>query len=128
MISHVYIGVSDFKKSFDFYEVILSKLGLTLKFSEPEKTWAGWMMPGKVRPLFLIGTPEDGQQSSPGNGQMVALMAPSREAVDHAYSAALDKGAQCAGKPGLRPQYHPDYYGAYFRDLDGNKICVVCHD
>ena len=40
---------------------------------------------------------------------------------------ALSHGATCEGHPGLRPHYHPDYYGAYFRDLDGNKICVVCH-
>ncbi|WP_419904820.1 VOC family protein [Kiloniella sp.] len=128
MISHVYIGVSDFKKAFEFYDDILSELGLVLKFSEPEKPWAGWMMPGQARPLFLIGTPENGEDCSAGNGQMMALLAPSREAVGRAYIKALDRGAQCAGKPGLRPQYHPDYYGAYFHDLDGNKICLVCHE
>ncbi len=128
MISHVFIGISDFDRAFDFYSNVLGELGLQLKFSEPEKPWAGWMTPGLARPLFLIGAPENGQKSSSGNGQMVALLAPSRKAVDRAYNAVLELGGRCDGKPGLRPQYHPDYYGAYFRDHDGNKICVVCHD
>ena len=62
-----------------------------------------------------------------GNGQMLALQAPSRAAVDAAYAAALAHGGSGDGEPGLRPHYHADYYGAYFRDPDGNKLCVVCH-
>lgn len=57
---------------------------------------------------------------------MFALLAPSREAVRAAYASALAHGGTCEGPPGLRPQYHADYYGAYFRDPDGNKLCVVC--
>jgi len=41
---------------------------------------------------------------------------------------SLAHGGSCAGAPGLRPAYHPDYYGAYFRDPDGNKLCVACHE
>lgn len=77
-------------------------------------------------PLLLIGAPYDGQAASPGNGNMVALLAPTREAVDRAHAVALANGGTCDG-PGLRLNYHPDYYGAYFRDPDGNKICVCCH-
>ncbi|MDR6673780.1 putative lactoylglutathione lyase [Xanthomonas translucens] len=63
----------------------------------------------------------------PGNGQMLALQAASRAQVDRCHALALAHGARCEGAPGLRAHYHPDYYGAYFRDLDGNKLCVCCH-
>ncbi|MBB3180894.1 putative lactoylglutathione lyase [Variovorax sp. Sphag1AA] len=53
--------------------------------------------------------------------------AATRASVRAAYQAALENGGTCEGPPGLRPQYHDDYYGAYFRDPDGNKLCVACH-
>jgi predicted lactoylglutathione lyase len=59
---------------------------------------------------------------------MIALLAATRTAVDDSYVAALNNGGSCDGPPGMRPQYHPHYYGAYFRDPDGNKICVCCHE
>jgi predicted lactoylglutathione lyase len=59
---------------------------------------------------------------------MIALSAVNREVVDAAYRLALSAGGTCEGPPGLRPQYHTNYYGAYFRDPDGNKLCVCCHD
>ena len=65
---------------------------------------------------------------SVGNGQMLALLAKSRAMVDATYARAIGLGAACEGAPGLRPHYHPNYYGAYFRDLDGNKICICCHE
>ena len=106
----------------------MEELGFTLRFSEPEKAWAGWMRPGVPRPLVFISHPYNGERATPGNGQMVALRAPSRDAVDRCYARAIAKGAQSEGKPGLRPHYHANYYGAYFRDPDGNKLCVCCHD
>lgn len=127
MISHTTVGITDFDRAFAFYSQVLAKLGLVLKFSQPEKPWAGWMSPTQARPLFLIAQPFDGQPHVAGNGQMVALLAPSRAAVDLAYGTALALGARCEGPPGLRPHYHDNYYGAYFRDLDGNKLCVCCH-
>ena len=127
MISHITIGITDFERAFAFYNAVLPELGLVLKFSEPEKPWAGWMVPGVARPLFLIARPFDGQSHDVGNGQMVALLADTRAAVDRVYATALAQGASCEGAPGLRPHYHANYYGAYFRDLDGNKLCVCCH-
>lgn len=128
MLSHVYIGISDFGRALAFYTGVLNTLGLSLKFSQPEKSWAGWMQPGVARPLLLIGLPYNGEPAAPGNGQIVALLAPTREAVDRRYAVAIDTGGHCEGPPGLRPQYHANYYGAYFRDPDGNKLCVCCHD
>jgi catechol 2,3-dioxygenase-like lactoylglutathione lyase family enzyme len=106
----------------------MDELGFTLKFSEPEKSWAGWMQASVPRPLVLIGHPYNGARAAPGNGQMLALLAPDRAAVDRCYAKAIGNGAQSEGEPGLRPHYHADYYGAYFRDPDGNKLCICCHD
>lgn len=128
MISHVFIGITDFPRALAFYAPVLESLGLVLKFSDPAKPWAAWVSPTAPRPLLLIGTPFDGAAARPGNGQMLALLAPTRAAVDQCHATALRLGAQCEGAPGLRPHYHADYYGAYFRDADGNKIGVCCHD
>jgi catechol 2,3-dioxygenase-like lactoylglutathione lyase family enzyme len=127
MISHVHVGIGDFERAFAFYSVVLPVLGLELKFKEAENGWAGWMMPGVARPLFLVGRPFDRGPASPGNGQMIALLAPDRASVDRCHAVALAHGASSEGGPGLRPHYHPHYYGAYFRDPDGNKLCVCCH-
>lgn len=128
VISHIFIGVGDFGRAMRFYDAVLGELGLQQKFLDPERPWAGWMSPGVSRPLFLVGRPYNEQPAAAGNGQMAALLAPSRAAVDRAHAAALAHGGMCEGEPGLRPNYHPDYYGAYFRDPDGNKLAVCCHD
>jgi catechol 2,3-dioxygenase-like lactoylglutathione lyase family enzyme len=128
MLSHVHVGVTDFERAFRFYTAVLGELDVELRFCDRAVPWAGWKAPGLSRPLFLIGRPYNGEAASPGNGQMTALLAPSREAVDRAYAVALEQGGHCEGKPGLRPHYHANYYGAYFRDLDDNKICICCHD
>jgi catechol 2,3-dioxygenase-like lactoylglutathione lyase family enzyme len=128
MLSHVHIGVLDFDREFAFYKIVMEELGYPLKFFEPEKPWAGWKPSHGERPLFLIGLPFNGQDAAAGNGQMTALLASSRGDVDRAYRAAITAGAQDEGPPGLRPEYHESYYGAYFRDPSGNKICVCCHE
>jgi catechol 2,3-dioxygenase-like lactoylglutathione lyase family enzyme len=127
MISHAYVGVGDFARAFHFYSAVLGELGAVLKFHDPHKPLAAWMAPDHPRPLFVIAQPFDGQAHSVGNGQMTALLAPSRAAVLRAYETAIAHGAQCEGAPGLRPHYHQHYYGAYIRDLDGNKLGVCCH-
>ena len=120
--------MDDFERAFRFYSPIMQTLDFALKFREPDYPWEGSKEPGVARPLFLVGRPWDGNAAQPGNGQMVALLAPSRNAVDAAYAAALAHGGTDEGAPGLRPHYHANYYGAYFRDPEGNKLCVCCHD
>lgn len=128
MFSHVFVGVSDFQRAVAFYTPVLAALGMVQRFCESERPWAGWQLPGQARPLFLIGTPFDGQAHDAGNGQMTAFLASSRAQVDVVYAAALAHGGCSEGAPGLRPEYHAHYYGAYFRDTEGNKLCVACHD
>jgi catechol 2,3-dioxygenase-like lactoylglutathione lyase family enzyme len=127
MISHVTLGISDFDRALEFYRPLMQALGLSERFADASRPWAAWQPAGGGRPLFIIAAPFDGLAPQPGNGTMVALLAPSRGAVDAAYALGLAHGGSDAGKPGLRPHYHPDYYGAYLRDPDNNKLCLVCH-
>ena len=127
MFSHIFIGITDFDRALVFYDAVLSGLGLQARFCDRSRSWAGWQGQGEARPLLLIGRPFDGKAHDPGNGQMVARLARNRALVDRVHAIALAHGGHCDGPPGLRPEYHENYYGAYFRDLDGNKLCVACH-
>lgn len=128
MFSHVTVGTSDFETAFDFYSKVTAELGLVLNFREDERPWAGWTKPGSRWPQFVLTVPHDGGQASSGNGSMTAFLASSRQQVEAAYRAAMSAGAKSEGAPGMRPEYHEHYYGAYFRDPDGNKLCVCCHE
>lgn len=127
MFSHIMVGVGDFERALAFYKPVLAALDVQLRFQEDEHPWAGWQSSPDPRPLFIIGRPYDGQAHQAGNGQMVAFLAASRARVDQVHALALQHGGACEGAPGLRPQYHAHYYGAYFRDPEGNKLCVACH-
>jgi catechol 2,3-dioxygenase-like lactoylglutathione lyase family enzyme len=126
VLSHTTLGVSDVQEARRFYAPVLETIGLTLKFADEK--WAGWKCQETERPLFIITRPFDDNPASAGNGQMIALLAATRASVDACYALALQLGGTDEGRPGLRPEYHADYYGAYFRDPDGNKLCVCCHD
>jgi catechol 2,3-dioxygenase-like lactoylglutathione lyase family enzyme len=126
VFSHIFVGVDDFSRALAFYNPLMRTLGIAARFCDDSRPWAGWQSEPGPRPLFLIGRPFDGPHA-PGNGQMVAFLAPSRAVVDEAFRVALAHGGTSEGAPGLRPEYHPDYYGAYFRDPEGNKLCVACH-
>ncbi|MEJ0099688.1 MAG: VOC family protein [Pseudomonadota bacterium] len=127
MFSHVFIGVSDFDRALAFYDPLMARLGIEPRFCDRSRPWAGWQSSPGPRPLFLIGKPYDGQPQQSGNGNMVAFLAASRAVVDEAFAIALAGGGSPEGAPGLRLEYHENYYGAYFRDPDRNKLCVVCH-
>jgi catechol 2,3-dioxygenase-like lactoylglutathione lyase family enzyme len=128
MLSHVYIGINDFERAFDFYAALMDTLHLKLKFRDVESGCAGWVDADHPRPLFVISRPYNGKPATTGNGQMVGLLAPDRPSVERVHATALAHGGSCEGPPGLRPQYHAHYYGAYFRDPEGNKLCICCHD
>ena len=128
MFSHVVVGVSDFERALAFYEPFLAALGIAPRFVDRSRPWAGWQSTPGPRPLFVIAAPVDGRAPAPGNGHTTAFLAATREAVDRAHAVALARGGACDGPPGLRPAYHPHYYGAYVRDPDGNKLAVACHE
>ena len=125
MYSHITVGVSDLARSEQFYTAALAPLGVGLR--DKQADWCGYAPPGEGQAFFHILTPLDGRPASAGNGSMAAFVARDRPTVDAVYAAAMANGGTCEGPPGLRPHYHGDYYGAYFRDPDGNKLHAVCH-
>lgn len=125
MLDHVGFQVSDYAAARAFYDQALAPLGIALVMSVgPEETGgsshAGYGANGK--PFFWIG-----DAGAPHPGLHVALAAPDRATVDAFYAAAMAAGGRDNGAPGLRPHYHPDYYGAFVLDLDGHNIEAVCH-
>jgi catechol 2,3-dioxygenase-like lactoylglutathione lyase family enzyme len=125
--SHVTVGTSQMNRAMRFYDAVLAPLGLkrkrTLKIAI---SYAPEGFSGVNEPFWVL-RPHDKQAATPGNGATVAFDAQTRAAVDAFHAAALAAGGSDEGSPGLRTHYHRDYYGAYVRDLDGNKICAVCH-
>lgn len=117
MLDHVSIHVADLQKAKDFYLAALGPLGYGVVMDLPE-----W----KVIGLGALGKPDfwivaDGSSK----GVHIAFAAESRKAVDDFHAAALAAGGKDNGQPGLRPEYHIDYYGAFVFDLDGNNIEAV---
>ncbi len=127
MFSHITVGTSKLTRAMKFYDAALAPLGL--KRTRTFKIAASYGAEGcaGVNEPFRIVRPLDGEAATAGNGVTVAFEAATRSAVDKFYAAALAAGGKDEGPPGLRGHYHPNYYGAYVRDPDGNKICVVCH-
>lgn len=125
MLDHIGIAVSDMNRSRAFFEAALKPLGIGLVMEvTAEETGAeaqaGFGDEGK--PYFWIGT---GAKAK--GGTHVAFTAPTRAAVDAFYAAALAAGGRDNGAPGLRPHYHPNYYGGFVLDPDGNNVEAVCH-
>ena len=117
MIGYVTIGANDLERAKTFYDKVLQPLGA-------KRAFGGERMQGYANgtgAMLSVCQPYDGERATVGNGTMVALAAPSREVVEEVHATALAAGAACEGEPGVRI---PNFYGAYFRDLDGNKLCV----
>lgn len=127
MYSHISVGAANIPRAARFYDEVLKPLGLTRrKILKVAAAYAPEGFDGLNEPFWIL-RPIDNAAPSPGNGVTVAFDARSRAAVDAFHAAALAAGGKDEGAPGLRLHYHPNYYGAYVRDLDGNKICAVCH-
>jgi catechol 2,3-dioxygenase-like lactoylglutathione lyase family enzyme len=124
MFSHVTVGSNDIQRARRFYDGIAGALGLVRHAESADA--AGYGRPDG-RPQLWIVRPLDRKAATAGNGVTIGLEATNRRAVDAAYAAALAAGGADEGGPGLRTHYHPNYYGAYVRDPDGNKVCIVCH-
>jgi len=126
VIDHLGINVSDFEKSKTFYDKAMAPLGASLLYMVPAEYTDGAKVGGygRDRPVFWLSDSTD----KPGSTQHVAFTARSRAEVDAFHAAALAAGGRDNGGPGLRPHYHPNYYGAFVFDPDGNNVEAVCHD
>ncbi|MDE1166490.1 MAG: VOC family protein [Pseudomonas sp.] len=127
MFSHIQLGARDLPRMIDFYQQVLSELGLVRLSDDGDDgpPGAGWQIPGQHWPQFFVQQPFNGLPATWGNGVQVSFMACTQAAVDAAWAKAIGLGALDEGAPGLRPQYGADYYGAYCRDVEGNKLCFV---
>lgn len=123
MFSHITVGTNDFERATVFYDAVMAILG-----HERFISGDGYMAYGQPSDnQFWVLSPFDKAAAVPGNGNHAAFLAPDRAAVRAFHEAALSHGGSDEGAPGLRPHYHPNYYGAYVRDPDGNKLQAVCH-
>lgn len=126
MIDHVGLAVADIAASRRFYEAALKPLGWGVQMEVTEEMTGGhgahlgFGTPDQ--PFFWIGSGKAATTSC-----HVAFAAPDRATVDAFHAAALAAGGKDNGAPGLRPEYHPNYYGAFVFDPDGNNIEAVCH-
>jgi catechol 2,3-dioxygenase-like lactoylglutathione lyase family enzyme len=125
MISHISLGVASLARSLRFYDAVFGTLGY-------KRLWetaggAGYGLEGKDEPFAVFQRSEPGAALAAGRGFHLAFTAPSPEAVDAFFAAALAHGGEDDGPPGLRPRYGPGYYAAFVRDPDGHKIEAVFH-
>lgn len=122
MIHHVSVGTNDVHRARAFYDPLMALIGLrVLKSSDRAVHY------GASDIVFSLETPANGEPASAGNGVHIAFQAPDRETVRRFHSAAMANGGRDEGAPGIRAQYNANYYGAFVRDPDGNKIEAVTY-
>lgn len=119
MIDHITLGVSNLDRSREFYDRALQPLGIERLYADGDD-YSGYGIRPKT--LFWIG-----RRAEILTGAHVAFAAADRATVDAFYQAALAAGGRDNGKPGLRPQYNTNYYGAFVLDPDGHNIEAVCY-
>ena len=119
MLDHVTIGVSDIERSRNFYDLALRPLGITRLYAEGE-TASGYGFAPKA--FFWIS-----RRNVPQTGSHIAFTTQDRAIVDRFHAEAIAAGGRDNGPPGIRPNYHPSYYGAFVLDPDGHNIEAVCH-
>ena len=123
MLLYTTVGTNDLERAGVFYDAILPFLGYRRqRVGEGE---IGYGADGDVRCRFWVVEPFDKKPATSGNGVTIAFDAPSRAAVDDFHAAALAQGGVDEGAPGLRP-FHANFYAAFVRDPDGNKLVAVC--
>jgi catechol 2,3-dioxygenase-like lactoylglutathione lyase family enzyme len=129
MIDHMSIQVSDYEKSKSFYGRALGPLGYSVIMEITRE-----QVPQLPSPA-ICGLGEQGKPDfwltgadTPTTAQHLAFRAATRAAVDAFYKAALEAGAKPNGEPGIRAQYHPNYYGAFVIDINGHNLEAVCHE
>ncbi len=120
MIGYVTLGSNDMARAAAFYDALLGEIGAKRLWSSPGGI--GWGV-SMERPALALMKPHDGQAATVGNGVMVALVVKEPAQVDALHAKAMALGAKDEGAAGPRGQ---NFYGGYFRDPDGNKLCFFC--
>ncbi len=122
MIGYVTLGTNDAGAARVFYDALLGLLGAKRMMEFDSFTMWGT---GYDKPGIAVTKPYNGEAQHPGNGIMTAITVDERPMVDALHAKALELGGTCEGPPGLRGDEGPTaFYAAYFRDLDGNKLCA----
>lgn len=117
MISYTTVGTNDLKKATAFYDALFGEIGVSQLWSDDN--FVGYA-PNMEVPMFAVCTPHNGEAATAGNGTMISLACPNKEAVHKIYDKAIELGAQDEGAAG--PRGDTGFYCGYFRDPDGNKI------
>ncbi|NBS65165.1 MAG: VOC family protein [Betaproteobacteria bacterium] len=120
MIGYTCVGTNDLDRAVHFYSELFGLLGAQAFFKSDRGI--GWGV-SRDKPMFSVLKPFNGEQATAGNGTMVALSASSPEEVQALHAKAIALGGTDEGSPGPRGS---GFYGAYFRDLDGNKLAAFC--
>jgi catechol 2,3-dioxygenase-like lactoylglutathione lyase family enzyme len=126
MLGYTTIGTNDIDRARAFYDAVLGEIGARRVMEFPENGFTLYGTGGRS-PGLAVTRPYNGEPAQPGNGAMPAISVDAREKVDRVHARALALGGSDEGAPGLRtPEGERAFYGAYFRDPDGNKLCVFC--
>ncbi len=123
MIGYVTLGSNDLEKSRAFYDALMPVVGAgrIMEFGDNFTMYGT----GLGKPGLAVCKPYDGNPATAGNGNMASIVVDSRAKVDALYAKALELGGSCEGPPGVRGDEGPGaFYGAYFRDPDGNKLAA----
>lgn len=123
MIGYTMVGSNDLPRAKQFYDSLFGSLGIgtLMEFPNGSRAYgADWS-----KPMFAVGSPHDGQPATAGNGSMIAIVLDERAKVDTLHAKAMELGGTDEGGPGVRGEEGEQaFYAAYFRDLDGNKLCA----
>ena len=123
MFSFVTLGTNNLEKSKSFYNELLSSIGIVIV--EEDDRYVGYARKDSQNIEFYLMKPHNKEEATFGNGTMITFTAESKESVINTYNLALKLGGKDEGEPGPR---HEEHFYAYFRDLDGNKLCIFCPD
>ena len=121
-LNYVMLGSNDVTRARGFFDAVLPTIGGKLIAEYMPHAFCYQLRDGG---RIWVTSPFDGEAATPGNGNMVGLKCESITEVQTAHETSLSHGGTNEGDPGPRPQYGPDFYGAYVRDLDGNKMSFV---
>ena len=124
MIGYATLGTNDIDRALSFYDGLFEAIGGKRLMQMPDARQLTFYSVARGQPMLAVGLPYDGGTATAGNGTMVALAADTREQVDVIYAKAIELGAGDEGAPGVRGPEEMGFYGAYFRDPDGNKFCA----